>query len=295
LKNAPARALSAALQTHTPKAAQERRPMPKTKEFRVAVEGATVDGRTIERAHLEQMAASYDAETYSARVNCEHIAGYAPDGPFIAYGTVLALRTEEIELTICGDAKTLLALYATIEANDQLVAVNKKGQKLFTSVEIHPNFAGTNEAYLVGLAVTDTPASLGTEKLEFAVKSRDNIFSSAHETEIEFEPETDQAAIANAVKTGLFSALASLFTGGKEPPKPAEEEKPQHANDNIDVQALSAAIGDQIVAAIKPSQDAVTTLQAELAEVKAKLSTEPQRTNFTRTPASGGTGVATDC
>lgn len=269
--------------------------MPQTKEFRIAVEGPTVDGRVIERAMLQQAADSYDPATYTARVNCEHIAGYSPDGPFNSYGTITALRTEEIELTIGGEKKKLLALYATIEANDQLVAINKKGQKLFTSAELHPSFADTKQAYLIGLAVTDTPASLGTEVLKFAVKSRDNIFSSALETEIEFEPETDPSVIANAVKTGLFSALASLFTGGKEPQKPAEDEKPKPANDNIDVQALSAAIGDQIVDAIKPSQEAVATLKAEVTALKAQLSTEPERTNFTRAPADGGTGVKTDC
>jgi len=49
--------------------------MAKTNFFRVAVEGATVDGRVIERAWLEEMAASYAPATYTARINCEHIAG----------------------------------------------------------------------------------------------------------------------------------------------------------------------------------------------------------------------------
>ena len=121
--------------------------MAKTKFFRVAVEGATVDGRTIERAHIEQMAANYDPATYTARVNCEHIAGFSPDAPFNSYGNVLALRTEEVELSIGGEKKKLLGLYAAIEANDQLVQINKSGQKLFSSVEIHPNFAKTGEAH----------------------------------------------------------------------------------------------------------------------------------------------------
>lgn len=267
--------------------------MPQTKEFRIAVEGPTVDGRVIERDMLQQAADSYDPQVYTARVNCEHIAGYSPDGPFNCYGTITALRTEEIELTIGGETKKLLALYATIEANDQLVAINKKGQKLFTSAEIHPSFADTKQAYLIGLAVTDTPASLGTEVLKFAVKSRDNIFSSAFETEIEFELQA--VDISEQTKSGVIAAFAALFGGKKEPEKSAEEEKPKPANDNIDMAAFGAVIGDQLLAAIKPSQDAVATLQAEVTALKAQLSTEPQPTNFTRTPADGGTGVKTDC
>ncbi|MFP3534503.1 GPO family capsid scaffolding protein, partial [Burkholderia sp. SIMBA_042] len=37
----------------------------------------------------------------------------------------------------------------------------------FTSVEIQPNFADTGKPYLRGMAVTDDPASLGTEALHF--------------------------------------------------------------------------------------------------------------------------------
>ena len=49
--------------------------MPKSRFFRVAVEGATTDGRTIEANWLEEMAASYNPATYAARVNLEHIRG----------------------------------------------------------------------------------------------------------------------------------------------------------------------------------------------------------------------------
>lgn len=41
--------------------------------------------------------------------------------------------------------------------------MNKAAQKVYTSMEIQPNFANTGKCYLVGLAVTDDPASLGTE------------------------------------------------------------------------------------------------------------------------------------
>lgn len=37
----------------------------KAKRFRIGVEGATTDGRNIERAWLEQMAASYDPQVYT--------------------------------------------------------------------------------------------------------------------------------------------------------------------------------------------------------------------------------------
>ena len=53
----------------------------KSKFFRVAVEGATTDGRIIERAWLEQMAKNFDPAKYGARIWMEHMRGmYAPTG-----------------------------------------------------------------------------------------------------------------------------------------------------------------------------------------------------------------------
>lgn len=270
--------------------------MAKTNFFRVAVEGATVDGRVIEREWLEQMAASYAPATYTARINCEHIAGYSPDKPFNAYGSVLSLKTELVELTINGAKKELLGLYAEIDANDQLVAINKAGQKLFTSCEIHPNFAGAGKAYLVGLAVTDMPASLGTEPLKFAAMSRPNVFSAAHETAIEILPSTDGATIAEAAKSGIISAFATLF---KVPEKPKEDPvtPPAPANDNsFDVAKFATIIGGEIAAAVKPANDAVAAIATRFDALEAKLSNTEERQQFKRTPATGGNGsVQTDC
>lgn len=138
----------------------------RSKWFRVAVEGATTDGRQIERSWIVDMAAQYSPNTYGARLNCEHFRSIWPDGELGAYGDVLALKSEEIEI----DGKTKLALFAQIEPTESLVALNKKGQKIYTSIEVDPKFADTGKAYLVGLAITDSPASLGTEALQFSAQ-----------------------------------------------------------------------------------------------------------------------------
>jgi len=46
-----------------------------------------------------------------------------------------------------------------------------QSKKLFTSREINPKFADTGKAYLLGLAATDDPASLGTEMLTFSASA----------------------------------------------------------------------------------------------------------------------------
>src|SRR4051812_31074996 len=94
--------------------------------FRVATEGATADGRTIERAWIAQIANNYNPRTYGARVFLEHIRGIAPDSLFKAYGDVAALQAREGE-----DGK--LALFAQIEPTADLVALAQAKQKIYAS------------------------------------------------------------------------------------------------------------------------------------------------------------------
>jgi hypothetical protein len=80
---------------------------------------------------------------------------------------MLSLKAEDVQLNVGGQMQTRRALFAEIKALPSLVSLTGAGQKLFTSIEINPNFAGTGKAYLAGIAVTDNPASLGTEMLAF--------------------------------------------------------------------------------------------------------------------------------
>ena len=182
------------------------------KRFRIGVEGATTDGREISREWLVQMAAAYNPQVYTATINLEHLKSYAPDSTFNRYGTVSALVAEEIT---DGPLAGKMALYADILPTESLVELVKKGQKLFTSMEVSTKFADTGKAYLVGLAATDDPASLGTEMLAFSAKAEknplanrkqhpDNLFSAATETLIELEDAPEE-------KPALFTRIKAMF------------------------------------------------------------------------------------
>lgn len=187
--------------------------------FRVAVEGATSDKRTIKRSWLEQAAKNFDPSTYGARIWLEYFRSLLPDSPFKAYGDVLAVKTEEVEIK--GQKK--LALFAQVEPTPDLIAMNKAKQKIYTSIEIDESFSDTGEAYIVGLAVTDSPASLGTDVLSFSAQkpesspfkdrhySATSMFTEAVETELQFEEVEDKPGLG----AQLFSKVQALL-GGKQ-------------------------------------------------------------------------------
>lgn len=300
--------------------------MAKTRFFRVAVEGATTDGRTIERAWLEQAAATYNRETYAARVNMEHVRGITADKPFKAYGDVLSLKVEEIELDLAGKKEKKLALFAELDVTDELVAINRDKQKLYTSIEISPNFANSGKAYLVGLAVTDSPASLGTEMLTFAASQGDkspllgrkqdpaNLFSAADEP---VTLELAEAPQANPDPTGVFASIKAFFDGMK-PGTPAAQQQSQEepktpaapaapALDNAAFAALGTMMTQMATSVTELSNSTRASVEKLTADVKAvvdKLENTAAvapgtgTNGFTRrTPATGGNvaGERTDC
>lgn len=291
--------------------------MAKTRFFRVAVEGQTSDGRAIERQWLADAAATYNPQTYAARINMEHVRGITADKPFKAYGDVLSLKTEEVEIDLGGKKEKKLALFAELDVTDELLAMNKDRQKLFTSIEISPNFANSGKAYLVGLAVTDSPASLGTEMLQFAASQGDNnplagrkqdkanLFTSA----LEFNLELADAPAANPDPTGVFASIKAFFDGmGKTAVQQESQEEPKTpavpaapAADQASFAAIGALMtqmATSVNALATSTQASITTLTADLKKVTDTLENTPANGGFTqRSPATGGNvnEVRTDC
>ena len=235
-----------------------------SKWFVVATEGATTDGRTINRTWIEQMAANYDPKKYGARVNLEHIKWrymWNDDPHSKCYGDVVGLKTEE-------NAEGKLQLLAQIDPTDDLIKLNKDRQKIYTSIECDPNFADTGEAYLVGLAVTDNPASLGTEMLVFSAgasanplnnrkEKAENLFTAAIETELEFEEVKEKGL-------SVFAKIRALF---------ADKEKTDDERFADQTQAI-----ELLAEQTKDTLEKLTALSADLAKQQTEL-TEVKATN----------------
>ncbi|HIC4711593.1 TPA: GPO family capsid scaffolding protein, partial [Salmonella enterica subsp. enterica serovar Thompson] len=128
----------------------------------IATSGQAVDGRTIEPQWLIDAAETYTRKTYTAMIWPHHPQYDISEREFTCnLGEVDALKVETE-----GD---VTKLYAQLIPNQFLIEANRQGQKLFTSAEFVTDFAGSGREYLFGLAVTDIPASLGTEKLKFVL------------------------------------------------------------------------------------------------------------------------------
>ncbi|EBW6364311.1 capsid scaffolding protein [Salmonella enterica subsp. enterica serovar Oranienburg] len=130
----------------------------------VATEGYAIDGRPITREMIQQAADSYSTAEYTAMIWPNHPVYSLQEREFTHnLGLVSDLAAKE--------EAGRLRLMAKLEPNQALVNLNDRGQKLFTSCEFWENYANTGKTYLYGLAATDSPASLGTQRIE--IKSTD--------------------------------------------------------------------------------------------------------------------------
>lgn len=272
----------------------------KSKFFRVATAGATTDGRNIEAVQLQQMAKTYDRAKYGARIFVEHIRGLNPEWGFRCMGDVIALRTGEVEI----DGEKRVTLEAQIEPTAEFVKLTKNGQKIYSSIEIQPDFAGTNAAYLIGLGVTDSPASLGTEILQFAAQNPasspfskrkqqpGNLFSEAVEIALEFEDVEDEGP-------SLLDRITQLFKSKR------DNDAARFADVHSAVEQVAGVAGDAQVAAEQATGDFAALRQEfndyraatdqQLQDFATRLDTTPEpgtrRSPATNTPAD----VLTDC
>lgn len=230
---------------------------------RVAVSGQTADGRTISPDHLKEMAETYNREKYTAQIWLEHSRWSPP------FGQVVELQAIE-----AGDK---VELFARLAPTKEMIDLNQKGQGIFTSVEITPNFADSGKAYLTGLAITDSPASLWTTALCFSrLGSKDIIVGANLPMTFNLKQESEKVN-KEQVKKSFFSWLF----GTEEAETKAEEHTEKFANQgnqepkgtteemkNDDIQKIAAA------AAVAVAQ--VFASQTTPAQTYAKHSAEEE-------------------
>lgn len=270
------------------------------KRFRVAREGQTVDGRAISRQHILEMANTYDPIEYTARINCEHSNSWMLDSTsYPSLGDVIGVDAQLDTYKINGQEVQLMGLYATLSALPVLVEANKQGKKIFTSIEFYPKFADTNQAYLVGLAITDTPASRGVEPLKFTTANKNSLFSEPQEltlmtnqtnqsqTTTEGQSPTEQSPVPtttpqppaenhNKAEDGFLQKMANLFNKKSDGMSQAEQDMVLQTfgkiNEKVEANTTANA---QLLEKFTTLSEQVGQIAQNFANLQTKLTNEP--------------------
>ncbi|MFC5706862.1 GPO family capsid scaffolding protein [Aeromonas eucrenophila] len=211
----------------------------------IATEGKAVDGRDITRDWLTDMAETYDPTYYTAVIWPEH-------DRWSSYGTVQALKTEEV------DGK--LKLFAILCPNRDLIYWNQSGQYQFCSIEPFEQFADLGRTYLIGLGVTDQPASTGTTYLKFSKSNKGQTIGTSEPLDLSMFklPKHEKA---DGLMTKLFSFMASHGEPAPQP-KPSQPEDEDMNKEQFDLlQGTLTGLGEKI--------------ESFSAKLEAKPETEP--------------------
>lgn len=201
----------------------------KTDFICIATSGYTVDGRQITAQELHEMAETYDPEHYTANLWPEHRRWFN-------MGQVIELKAEENE-------KGETQLFAIIAPNKELIEYNRAGQYLFTSIEITPNFRNSGKAYLSGLGVTDSPASVGTTELKFFnVEQKGSVCGEFIKVDFSAKEDVEEEKALRTL-ANVFKKLFSSSTQTEEQPTP-------NNNNNKEDDAMNDKQFEQLIDAV---------------------------------------------
>lgn len=260
------------------------------KKFRVASSGATIDGRQIKGEWLKQAAENYDPSEYAARINVDHQKWTG------AFGDIHGFEVKEQDGRV--------DLYADIELNERGRWVNEAGQKMFASIELHDSVPNMSGMYITGMAMTDQPASMRTERLQFSAFSRNKTVLTfdteltAEEIQAFMADDEDKPTSPNAWAAGLRKFVSDKFAVlGKSHDKgiAGVQEAVGGIVTDLTEQFTKRAQADaeridQLTATVTELQTQLGTVSEDFKQLKSSLDGKPAN-EFKQRPAStGGAG-----
>ncbi|WP_241169251.1 GPO family capsid scaffolding protein [Serratia marcescens] len=227
----------------------------------IATEGETVDGRVIPASWLTEMAETYDLELYTALIWPEHERYWGNSGE------VLELKSEVNDMG-------LTKLYARLCPTDDLIYSNRRNQLLFASIEPVENFRGSGKTYLKGLGVTNTPASIGTDRMRFNAQKNNAIYGAPVPFVIDMVTTRPGDKKMSEEKKPLWQ---SLF--GAKQPEPAPEPAPvaDRQGDNKEfteaMKGMAQAVVDlqQKYNALSGDKEKITQLEKTVGDIKEQI------------------------
>ncbi len=245
--------------------------MLKTEWITVLTAGRTIDGRAVSDQDVIDLGATYDRAEYTAVINVEHVQGYN-------MGVVSEARHTK-------DAKGRTCLQVRLEPNRQFMYLVESKNKLFQSVEFVRNFCGTGRAYLTGLAMTDTPASVGTTQIKlsadvemtsekFTTEEAQLISIPERKSFIEnfknmFTSQKNNNKEGEIMDPKLTEALTAI-TAGQAAMMGAIERLSAHITAETPAQNANASKGNEEAASANEANEALATARQEVEALKSE-------------------------
>jgi hypothetical protein len=177
--------------------------------------------------------------------------------------------------------------------------LNQAGQKVYPSIEIEPNFAGKGFAYLMGCALTDSPASIATQRLQFN-RSLPGTLTLAGEKAAPLEFAEDTEGEPGAGFLAGLSGVIDRFTGKSKParPRPTRPRLPIRARRRARLCAAApccAAVPKNSPPASARNGQEITSLRQEFrTEADALAVKLPARSRAGNTPRTSYRTAAAD-
>ncbi len=219
---------------------------------------------------------------------------------------MVSLSVGQVQVNLNGQIETRKALFGDFDVLEDAIKLNSQGQKLYPSVEIEPNFGGKGFAYLMGVALTDSPAAIATERLQFNRAAPGSIVLNG-ETPLALELADEKGTTTEAGQgflsglQGILDGFAAKFTSKPTDPKPAEPAQQQVAQ-GFDMQAFSALFTGFAKTVEGALQSQAAAQREEMDQLALKFAALDKRVESTPAPgqqqrpqANGSNFARTDC
>jgi hypothetical protein len=240
------------------------------------------------------------------RLNIEHVRGITGDAPFRSYGDVISLSVGEVDVNFSGKTEKRKALFGVFDVLEDAEKLNAAGQKLYPSIEIEPNFAGKGFAYLMGCALTDSPAAIATERMQFNRAAPGSIVLNG-ETPLPLELADEKGNVTEG-GLGVLAAFKAMMDGytakltGKSSESKPNDPPEQQSGQGFDMQAFTALFTGFAEKVEGTLQSQATTQREEMDRLALKfnaleksIETTPAHGQQQRPQANGSNYTMTNC
>ncbi|SQD80436.1 GPO family capsid scaffolding protein [Moritella yayanosii] len=152
----------------------------------IAAMGLTVDGREISEKDIDDIVTTYNYKKYGARINLDHEFNWSGWAAKNLHGVELngGMLGDVIGLSTGKNEDGIKVLYAILSPNASFVLLNQADQAVYFSIEIDRDFMKSGQTYLIGLAVTDYPASTYTDRIHFSQQDKNNANQAPSDTDL---------------------------------------------------------------------------------------------------------------